>query len=370
MIKKLFFISFILLLVPIAVMAQAVPAGEVIDLQGEALIQPAGGTAKPAALKQTVAVGDKLETKATGALKILFVDDTILTLKENSKTLITEFLFDPKAGKRKTVLNVLAGKARTTVGKFFGDDQMVEIKTPTAVAGIRGTDVGVLVKRIKTNFYCFDGEFISYNIDFPDKVVSVKEGLGIEISAGVPASTDNLAPIPADIQSQSFDISLTTQPEMKQETKEAAAASSAATAGTASSAYGVEGSGRYGSYGASYGMYSSSGGYAAYSSGMSSSYGSVSFSQYMVYSTSQSASTATSSSAFDGMSSGSSGYGGGSGESQSMQSASQAQSYESTYTSGAYGGWESSDTQILPGGESEATSTSSDTSGVDVEFPE
>lgn len=364
--QKLFFVS-LLLFTPIAAAAQAEPAGQVIDLQGEVNFTPAGGAPKPAALKQSIAVGDKLETKATGAVKILFVDDTILTLKENSKALITEFLFDAKAGKRKTVLNVLAGKARATVGKFFGDDQTVEIKTPTAVAGIRGTDVGVLVSRIKTNFYCFDGEFFSYNIDFPDKVVDVKKGLGIEIAEGLPASPENLAPIPADVMEQSFDISLT-KPETKPEAKEAAAAATPTAAGSVTnSAYGVEGSGRYGSYGSSYGMYVSSGGYAAYSSGMSSSYGSVSFSQYMVYSSSQSASTEMSSSAFDGMSSWSSGYG--SAESQSMYSAGQAQSYESTYTSGGYGGWGSSDTQVLPGGETEATSTTSDTSGVDVEFP-
>lgn len=361
--QKLFFLS-VIFLVPMAAQAQAEAAGQIIDLQGGVTLTPKGGAPKPAALKQPVNVGDKLETKATGALKILFVDDTILTLKENSKTLITEFLFDAKAGKRKTVLNVLEGKARTVVGKFFGDDQTVEIKTPTAVAGIRGTDVGVLVSRIKTNFYCFDGEFFSFNIDFPDKVIDVKKGLGIEISEGFPASKENLAPIPADVMEQSFDISLT-RPETKQEVKEAAAATAA---GTTTSSYGVEGGGRYGSYGAAYGMYSSSAGYAAYSSGMSSSYGSVSFSQYMVYSTSQSSSMETSSSAFDSMSSWSSGYGG-SAESQSMYSADQAQSYESTYSSGAYGGSEYSDSQPLPGGETESTSESSDASGVDVEFP-
>lgn len=364
--KKLVFLSAIFL-VPMAAAAQAEPAGQIIDLKGEVSLTPKGGAAKAAALKQPVSMGDKLETRATGAVKILFVDDTVLTLKENSKALITEFLFDAKASKRKTVLNVLSGKARTVVGKFFGEDQTVEVKTPTAVAGIRGTDVGAVVEPKKTTFYCFDGKFTSYNIDYPDKAVTVSEGLGISIFEGVPAAVENIAPIPADVQPQSFDVSLTTQEEEKTTEEAAAEETKEDKKETTTSTYGVEGRGQYGSYGMSYGLYSSGmGGFKSFNSGVSTSYGSVSFSQYMVYSTSQSASTETSSSAFEGMSSWSSGYGG---ESQSMYSAGQAQSYESTYTSGGYGGWGYSDSQVLPGGESEATSETSDTSGVDVEFP-
>lgn len=193
-------------------------AGQILELKGEVFIIPKGGASKAAQFKEFVSVGDAIETKK-GSAKILFIDDTVLTLKENSKMLVTQFLFNPNAKTRKSVFDIARGKVRTVVGKFYGKDQPVEIKTPTAVAGVRGTDVGADVGHNGTTFYCFSGKFEAYNIESPDKVVPVSQGLSIDILEGIPAAPENLAPFnPQEVQGN-FDMSALTQPDAKTDGK-------------------------------------------------------------------------------------------------------------------------------------------------------
>lgn len=188
----------------------AEPVGLIVDTAGEVLLRQEGmGPALPA-VQQPVYVGDVIETKKTGSLKILFRDDTILTIKENSKTLISAFLFDAKKRERNVVFDVPYGKIRSVVGRFFGEDQPVQIKTPTAVAGIRGTDVGAQVTAKKTDFYCFDGLVYIASIDRPTEEVRLEKGMFTEV---FPDRLPSPAlPIPQDILQNNmilFDVSLT-----------------------------------------------------------------------------------------------------------------------------------------------------------------
>lgn len=225
-------IAIFILLMNLQAWAQE-PAGEVADFVGEVWITSSGQTPSRPSLKQPIFVGDVLETKKKGAVKILFKDDTLLTIKENSKTMITEYLFDPKAKKRRAIFNVSFGTIRTVVGRFFGKDEVVEIKTPTAVAGIRGTDVGAFVTKKKTTFYCFSGMFEAFNISMPEQPIEVMAGTFTDIQQS--AMPTPVAPTPDMIENQKemiFDIPLSQQPEAKPQAAAEAAASSTQSAGT------------------------------------------------------------------------------------------------------------------------------------------
>lgn len=186
----------------------ATVAGQVVELKGAVFV-----SGVQAQFKQPVHVGDIIETK-DGTAKILFVDDTVLTLKEKSKTLISKFLFNEKAKKRSTVLEVPFGKVRTVVGKFFGEKEAVEIKTPTAVAGIRGTDVGALVGSKATTFYCFDGRFSAFNVKMPDRMVEVGKGMSIQVLQNIPVTPENVVPFSADVE-KGFEVSMSKSGESK-----------------------------------------------------------------------------------------------------------------------------------------------------------
>lgn len=191
----------------------ATVAGQVVELKGAVFISGPGKSPAQAQFKQPVHVGDVIETKE-GTAKILFVDDTVLTLKEKSKTLVSQFLFNEKAKKRSTVLEVPFGKVRTVVGKFFGEKEAVEIKTPTAVAGIRGTDVGALVGLKATTFYCFDGKFAASNVKMPDQMVEVGKGMSIQVMQDIPVTPENVVPFSADVE-KGFEASMSKSGESK-----------------------------------------------------------------------------------------------------------------------------------------------------------
>jgi len=96
--------------------------------------------AVPVKLRESVYSKDVIETQADSRAKALFADDSILTVGENSRVEVNEFIYDPANDQRSTVLRLLQGKARALVGRFFaGPGSRFEVHTPTAVAAARGT---------------------------------------------------------------------------------------------------------------------------------------------------------------------------------------------------------------------------------------
>jgi len=99
--------------------------------------QPA---AMPVKLQESVYFKDVIETQADSRAKALFDDDSILTVGENSRVEVSEYIYDSANDQRSTVLRLVQGKARALVGKFFaGLGSRFEVHTPTAVAAARGT---------------------------------------------------------------------------------------------------------------------------------------------------------------------------------------------------------------------------------------
>lgn len=85
----------------------------------------------------------------TGACvaNITFRDDTRVKINENSRLLIDDFVFDPKASDAgKLALKVGAGTVRYASGQIAKNNpQKVDIKTPTATVAVRGTDFNMTV---------------------------------------------------------------------------------------------------------------------------------------------------------------------------------------------------------------------------------
>ena len=99
--------------------------------------QPA---AMPVKLRESVYFKDVIETQADSRAKALFDDDSILTVGENSRVEVSEYIYDPANNQRSSVLRLIQGKARALVGKLFaGLGSKFEVHTPTAVAAARGT---------------------------------------------------------------------------------------------------------------------------------------------------------------------------------------------------------------------------------------
>lgn len=96
---------------------------------------------------RAVRVGTKVYPKDTiisaknSRAKVVMVDENILNISPNSKLEITEYEYDKSNNKKKVMLNLMYGKVRSTVNqKYDGEKNVYRVKTPSAVAGVRGTD--------------------------------------------------------------------------------------------------------------------------------------------------------------------------------------------------------------------------------------
>ncbi len=95
---------------------------------------------KQALAKQDEVFADeRVETVAGGALRIQFLDQTDLRLGSDSELVLDQFVYDPAAGTEKLTVELGHGVFRLITGHMAPDK--IEIITPVAIVGVRGTDI-------------------------------------------------------------------------------------------------------------------------------------------------------------------------------------------------------------------------------------
>ena len=133
-----FWLSFLVFLPVMAAGQDSV--GEVVALEGTVKIFPGGGTMEKSLAKGSpVFVKDRIKT-GKGKVKILLKDESLIALGEGTELVLTEHQFSNLEGKRTVKLNLVAGKVRSLIGRYFpGSDSKFEVETATAVTGVRGS---------------------------------------------------------------------------------------------------------------------------------------------------------------------------------------------------------------------------------------
>ena len=91
---------------------------------------------------------DAIRTTA-GKVGIRFEDNTTVQVNENSRLVIDDFVYDPKARGGKLAVNVASGTVRYASGQIAKNNpQNVAVNTPTATIGVRGTDFTATVDEL------------------------------------------------------------------------------------------------------------------------------------------------------------------------------------------------------------------------------
>lgn len=112
--------------------------GAVIVSKGTTHVTHLEGSKEPGKMGTKIFEQDILETGEDGKLKVLFVDKNLLTLTPRSKTVIQTLRLQPTDPR--TFLELLYGKIRNQVQNDYSSGGSFEVKTKTAIAGVRGTD--------------------------------------------------------------------------------------------------------------------------------------------------------------------------------------------------------------------------------------
>ena len=133
------------LLFPTLVFASDI--GEIFEQTGVGNIKRQNDTFE-AVQGSGVLLYDTLNT-GNGRIAVNFLDDSNLRLTEHSKVLIDEVIYDPNPSKSKMAMKFAMGTARFTSGKLgLVNKANIDIQTPTASIGIRGTDFTTTVDEL------------------------------------------------------------------------------------------------------------------------------------------------------------------------------------------------------------------------------
>jgi ferric-dicitrate binding protein FerR (iron transport regulator) len=114
-------------------------AGTFEELTGDVKVAH-GGHVLPATKDAVVFEGDTIETGLGGKTRIKLDDGSKLMVASSSQVQIDLIDSDLTAKKRRIAMSLLYGKIRNKVDKRSDGENVFEVKTRTAVAGVRGTD--------------------------------------------------------------------------------------------------------------------------------------------------------------------------------------------------------------------------------------
>jgi hypothetical protein len=114
--------------------------GSIIQQQGNSVQIKRGSATLPGGVNAGVNMNDAIVT-GLSSLQLRFQDNTTASVTENSRFVIDDFVYDPSRGAGRLNVRVAVGTVRYVSGQIARSNQQnVQVNTPTAVIGVRGTD--------------------------------------------------------------------------------------------------------------------------------------------------------------------------------------------------------------------------------------
>ena len=120
----------------------ALSIGEVSSVSGTVKATRLDGNIFELSVGDPVFQGDTIETEGSGAVGLVFLDKTTLSLSEGGKMVLDELIYDPASGTGSMTVDMVEGAFSFISGEIAktGPDAM-QIETPVVTMGIRGTTV-------------------------------------------------------------------------------------------------------------------------------------------------------------------------------------------------------------------------------------
>ncbi|GBD99258.1 fecR protein [bacterium BMS3Abin07] len=140
-------------------------AGNVVSVRGTALVEREMKEI-PARIRLDLVEKDSVVTEKRSRIKMLFRDDSILTLGPDSKLIVKQYLYSPEEKRADSIYELLDGRLRAVVG-----NAALKVVTPTAYAAARGTIFIIWYDPVKnvTGIAVIEGEVEVHSLVPEDK---------------------------------------------------------------------------------------------------------------------------------------------------------------------------------------------------------
>ncbi len=169
-------------------------------VKNDGLINFVTGDVKLVAEGKTVAanVGDKITegmVVKTGAKAIvdIYFEGSVIRIMEKSSVIMKELAKNITEKKESTEIYVEDGKVFSKVTRKLVDGEKFRVNTPTAVAGVRGTEFLVSESEGKSNIACIEGKVaVKETASDDSSFVEVEAGKEANVEKGKPVSVNEL----------------------------------------------------------------------------------------------------------------------------------------------------------------------------------
>jgi hypothetical protein len=122
--------------------AHAAGIGLVTGIRGDATVRHERvNQPQPLKFKDDLFWQDTLSTGTDAQLRLFILQKSVITMKELTQLQLREDLVSPNQPKKKSVVDLVSGAVRVVVDKETFKDSDYEVRTPMAVAAIRGSDL-------------------------------------------------------------------------------------------------------------------------------------------------------------------------------------------------------------------------------------
>ncbi len=159
-------------------------SAEILEVHGNIKIQRNKG-----AIEKTVIpgiklnLGDRVKSGANSSVAIRFADNSILTLHQNSVIVFDHLSAHGTTGMVDTRMHLLKGRLDTRVTPAVGPGSRFEIKTPSAISAVRGTEYRASIINVQntSNIEVLKGKV---QVSSVTKKKLIKAGFGTQIAQG------------------------------------------------------------------------------------------------------------------------------------------------------------------------------------------
>ena len=163
-------------------------------------------------IKDKVFRNEKISTDANSAARLIFLDNSIISIGANSSVTLDKFVFDPSGRNSQVALSLSKGVMRFVTGDL--SKERYSIRTPTATMGIRGTILEITVAANgTTTTSVIEGEA---TVSSAGKRRVVRSGFSTTVKRGKPPTRPKAIP-PARPQIKALKTALGAEPAVNKE---------------------------------------------------------------------------------------------------------------------------------------------------------
>lgn len=173
-----FLVFIFLLLFSFSLTAAEVARATIKSVSGNVEVDIFGVKWEPAAKDMKLYEKSKVRTDKKAKCEIELANKRIVKMKEDSEMQIAEFSVEGTGVEKKikVQLNLNKGYIFSNVKSKLSENEKFNIKTPTAVCGVRGTQFATESEEDNTMVSVLNGEVQSYNPLYPSDIQSIKGG--------------------------------------------------------------------------------------------------------------------------------------------------------------------------------------------------